>query len=369
MTAAAGAVADAWPAAVAPPPTMRALVFREFGGPDVLHLETVPTPQIGPDDVLIRVAAVSVGRLLDLVARSGRHPYATFTFPHILGAEHAGVIVATGANVAGLEVGDRVATFPVLTDPACPMVRAGYEELSPTARIIGTHLPGADADYIAVPAGNVFGVPPDMGPADAVAVALAGVVAMNQFIRADLRPGQRVLVQAATSALGSTTALLARHLGAHVAVTSRDHKKRTRLRELGFDVVVDSASPTFIDDVHDAFDGSGADIVVDNLGDPTLWANGMSALAPGGAMVTSGAFLGNTVAVDLQRLYTFGHRVIGVRSGNKAAATRLWTEVHNGFRSIVDRTFALTAAVQAHEYVAANSNVGRVALLTESPNS
>ena len=366
MTAAADAVADAWPATVPPPPTMRALVFREFGGPEVLHLETVTTPQIGPDDVLIRVAAVSVGRLLDLVARSGRHPYATFTFPHILGAEHAGVVAATGANVVDLEVGDHVATFPVLTDPACPFVRAGYEELSPTARIIGTHLPGADADYIAVPAVNVFGVPPDMGPADAVAVALAGAVAMNQFIRADLRPRQRVLVQAATSALGSTTALLARHLGAHVAVTSRDHKKRTRLRELGFDAVLDSTSPSFVEDVRAAFDGSGADIVVDNLGDPTLWANGMSALAPGGAMVTSGAFLGKTVAVDLQPLYTFGHRVIGVRSGNKAAAARLLTEVHNGFRSIVDRTFPLTQTVQAHEYVAANSNVGRVALLTRA---
>jgi len=344
---------------------MRVVAFHEFGGPDVLRVDEVPTPQPAPGEVLIRIAAVSVGRLLDLVARSGRHPYAKFTFPHVLGAEHTGVVAAVGADVAGFDVGDRVATFPLLTDPDCPMVTAGFAELSPTARIIGTHLSGAYADYIAVPATNVSAVPEGMSPAEAVAVALAGVVAMNQFTRAGLVAGQRVVVQGASSALGSTTALLARHLGARVIVTSRDETKRERLRELGFDAVLQASSPTFAADVRDVFDGSGADIVVDNLGDPALWTHGMDALAPGGAMVSSGAFLGRTVPVDLQRLYSFGQRVIGVRSGNLAAARRLWAEAASGFRSVVDRTFPLTEAARAHEYVEASANVGRVALLTE----
>jgi NADPH:quinone reductase-like Zn-dependent oxidoreductase len=97
MTADAGAVGIVWPAAVAPPPTMRALTFREFGGPEVLHLETVPTPRIGPDDVLIRVAAVSVGRLLEYLDQHGLADFLrTFTIPHVLGADR-GVIAATGA--------------------------------------------------------------------------------------------------------------------------------------------------------------------------------------------------------------------------------------------------------------------------------
>ncbi|AEY85505.1 alcohol dehydrogenase [Streptomyces hygroscopicus subsp. jinggangensis 5008] len=90
----------------------------------------------------------------------------------------------------------------------------------------------------------------------------------------------------------------------------------------------------------------------------------MDGLAPGGTMVSSGAFLGRTVPVDLQRLYTFGHRVIGVRTGNKAAAARLWEEVRRGFRSVVDRTFPLSEAAQAHEYLESSANVGRVVLLT-----
>ena len=283
----------------------------------------------------------------------------------MLGAEHTGIIAAVGDDVTGFTIGDQVATFPVLTDPNCPMVAAGFAELSPTARIIGTHLAGAYADYIAVPASNVFAVPGGMSPADAVALALAGVVAMNQFTRAGLVAGQRVVVQGASSALGSTTALLARHLGARVIVTSRDEAKRTRLRELGFDAVLQASSPDFADEVRAVFDGNGADLVIDNLGDPLVWTHGMDALHAGGAMVSSGAFLGRTVPVDLQRLYSFGQRVIGVRSGNLTAAQRLWAQAGSGFRSVVDRTFPLTEAARAHEYVEASANVGRVALLTE----
>lgn len=365
MRTPAATTTQGWPSPGPVPTAMRAVAFHEFGGPEVLRVGEVPTPHPGTGEVLIRVAAVSVGRLLDLVARSGRHPYATFTFPHVLGAEHSGVVAAVGSGVKEFTVGDRVATFPVLTDPDCPMAAAGFAELSPTARIIGTHLSGAYADYIAVPATNVFPVPVDMSPADAVALALAGVVAMNQFSRAGLVAGQRVVVQGASSALGSTTALLARHLGARVIVTSRDETKRARLAELGFDAVLQASATTFADDVRAVFDGRGADIVVDNLGDPVVWTHGMDALAPGGAMVSSGAFLGRTVPVDLQRLYSLGQRVIGVRSGNLTAARQLWAEAAVGFRSVVDRTFALSDAARAHEYVEASANVGRVALLTE----
>ncbi|ANI40577.1 zinc-binding dehydrogenase [Mycolicibacterium vaccae] len=347
---------------------MRAVTFHEFGGPDVLRVDEIPTPRPGPGEVLLRVAAVSVGRLLDVVARSGRHPYAKYTFPHVLGAEHVGVVAAVGDTVTGVAPGDRVATFPLVTDPACPFVAAGHPELSPTGRIIGTHLPGAYCDYIAVPATNVSAVPDDISPADAVALALAGAVAMNQFTRAGLEPGHRVIVQGASSALGSTTALLARHLGARVIVTSRSEHKRARLRALGFDTVLEGASPTFAADARAAFDGHGADLVIDNLGDPRVWANGMDALAIGGAMVSSGAFIGRTVPVDLQRLYTLGQRVIGVRTGNLAAADRVWKEAAAGFRSVVDRTFAMSEASRAHEYVESDAGVGRVALLTEPPS-
>jgi NADPH:quinone reductase-like Zn-dependent oxidoreductase len=352
-----------WPTVQPVPDTMRAVTFREFGPPEVLKMEEVPTPRPAPGEVLIRVAAVSVGRLLDLLARSGKHPYAHFTFPHILGAEHSGVVAALGDGVDSVQVGDQVAAFPSVFPEDDEMVRSGFAELSPALQIIGTHRQGAYAEYVAVPAVNVRVVPPEMTPAEASAVMLSGTVAMNQFDRiGGIREGMRVVVPGATSALGSTTALLARHLGATVIVTSRSEQKRSRLRELGFDHVLDATCDDFAVQVKRVFDGKGAQVIVDNLGDEGVWRRGFDALAPGGTVVSSGAFLGLEVPINLKRLYTLGQRVVGVRTGNLTALDNLWTQVHDGFRTIVDRSFPLEDAASAHRYVEADDNVGRVTL-------
>ena len=343
------------------PVEMTAVRFAEFGGPDVLHPERVAVPV--PREVLVQVRAVGVGRLLDLVARSGHHPYASFVLPHILGAEHVGVIAGHGAGVDAPPVGTRVAVFPVVNPIEDQHTLAGYPELSPALQIIGTHRPGAYAQYTAVPAVNVFAVPSGVSPTEAVAVALSGAVALNQFHRVGLRPGQRVLVQGASSALGSVTALLAQHLGARVVAASRSSAKRAGLRRLGLTHVVDPTAADFAESVHAAFDGHGPDVVVDDLGEPTLWAAGLAVLAPGGAVVSSGAFLGREVTVDLARLYSRGQRIIGVRTGTLTSAAHLWELVGSGFRADVDRTFGLTAAADAHRHIEAGANVGRVALL------
>jgi NADPH:quinone reductase-like Zn-dependent oxidoreductase len=342
---------------------MNAMPFRSFGEPEVLLSEVMTTPKPRPDEVLVRVAAVSVGRLLDLLARSGNHPYAHFSFPHVLGAEHAGTVVALGSQVTTVSIGDRVAVFPVIVTGDDEQTRAGYPELSPSVELLGTHRQGAYAEYCSVPATNVRVVPDGMSPEDAVALVLAGAVAMNQFMRVGgVGEGTRIIVIGATSALGSTTALLARHLGANVIVTSRSAEKRDRLRALGFEHVLNASDEVFVEEVKRIFAGRGAHVVVDNIGLADIWQRDQQCLAPGGAIVSSGAFLGLEAPVNLKTLYSFGHRIIGVRTGNLASLDRLWAEVDRGFRSVVDRTFMITDAPSAHHYIEAGENVGRVLL-------
>lgn len=357
---------NAWPSVTTVPDYMAAAVFRKFGDPEVLQMESVPTPAPKPGEVLVRVASVSVGRLLDVVARSGKHPYASFTFPHILGAEHAGVVAALGPGVSGLQIGNKVAGFPVVVQGEDDFTRAGYSELSPRLQLVGTHRPGAYAQYVCLPAENLTVVPQTMTPADVTALALAGPVAMNQFTRAGgVGEGTRVIVQGATSALGLTTALLAKHLGAEVIVTSRHESKQAQLRAFGFEHVLDAVEPSFVDEVGEVFGGKGAQLISDNLGAPLVWEHGLQVLAPGGVVVSSGAFLGHNVPVNLQRLYSKGQRVIGVKTGNLAAVGQLWQEVTKGFRTVTDRTFTLEQAPAAHHYVEAGCNVGRVSLVVE----
>ncbi|WP_224404063.1 alcohol dehydrogenase catalytic domain-containing protein [Pseudonocardia sp. ICBG1034] len=352
-----------WPVAATPGDTMSATVFAEFGPPDVLHRATVATPRPAADEVLVQVAAVSVGRLLDLSARAGTHPYAKFDLPHVLGAEHAGVVAALGAEVSGLEVGQRVAVFPAVSCGACALCLRGVEEACPSLQLIGTHRPGAYADYVAVPARNVHPVPEGVSPVEASALALSGPVARNQLTRAGFEPGQWVLVQGAASALGSTTVALARHLGGRVVATSRSAAKRERLAALGIEAVLDATSPTFVADVRELTDGHGVDLAIDDLGEPAVWAATMDALAVAGTVVTSGAFLGGGVSMNLLRLYSSCQRVVGVRTGNPASVRATWAEVALGFRPVLDRAFPIDQAAAAHCHVESDTNVGRVSLV------
>ena len=354
----------AWPEAGPVPATMRAVVFREFGPPEVLTLDEVATPEPQPGELLIKVAAVAVGRTLDLSARAGMEPFASaVVFPHILGAEHAGTVAALGAGVTGFSPGDPVATFPVYNAFEDEYTQSGNSEQSPGVRMVGIHRPGAYAEYVAVPASNVRVVPEGVDPGEAVGVVLAGSVAMNQFTRiGGIRPGMRVVVPGATSALNSTIALLAKRLGANVIVTSRDEAKRARLREIGFEHVLSAQDDDFAEQVRAAFGGQGAQLVVDNLGSEEIWRRCFDALAPGGTVVTSGAFLGLEMPINLRRLYLLSQRVVGVRTGNLASLDLAWAELAAGFRALIDRTFPLEDAVEAHRYVASSENVGRVIL-------
>ena len=356
---------NAWPELRTIPAEMTAVTFRKHGGPDVLRIEVLPVPTLDADEVLVQVAAVAVGRLLDLAARAGTHPYAKFSFPHVLGAEHSGVVAAVGPEVTSVQVGDRVAGFPVVTCRTCRQCLSGRDELCQSLKIIGTHRQGAYAEYVAVPASNLHHVPKGLDPIDTVALALGPAVAMNQLRRAEMKAGDWVVVQAATSALGSVSAALARHLGANVIVTSRDDDKRRRLNELGFEHVLDGTTADFPDHVR-RLSGGGAQVVVDNIGDVDLWRNSQLALAPGGVVVSSGAFAGHDVPVDLKRLYSLGQSVIGVRTGNRESCRLAWTEVERGFRAPATTTFPLADSAPAHQFLEEDLNVGRVALVVGS---
>lgn len=367
MTASTDVPAGVWPAAVTPGAEMSAVVFSEFGPPEVLHRATIATPEPGADEILVQVAAVSVGRLLDLRARAGTHPYAKFVLPHVLGAEHAGVVAAVGSEVTSARVGDRVAVFPSVCCGECRHCLRGRAEACQSLQLIGTHRQGAYADYVAVPARNAVAVPAGISPVEASALALSGPVAQNQLTQAGFEPGMWVLVQGAASALGSTTATLAAHLGARVIATSRSAEKRTRLEAAGIEFTLDGTSPTFTRDVLDITDGHGIDIAIDDLGEPAMFASTLDVLAVAGAVVTSGAFLGGGASVDLLRLYSRCQRVIGVRTGNPASVQASWAEVPRGFRPVVDRSFPLDQAAEAHHHVESDTNVGRVALVTARP--
>ncbi|HXG36376.1 MAG TPA: alcohol dehydrogenase catalytic domain-containing protein, partial [Dehalococcoidia bacterium] len=135
---------------------MKAVVLREFGGPEVLRLEDVATPTPAEGQVLIQVHAVSVNRTLDLQVRKDGGNYGV-TLPLVLGVDPSGVVVETGPDVERPKVGERVTTFPFYPCGRCPNCRVGKQcELS---RMIGVHSWGGYAEYMLAPAANCIPIP------------------------------------------------------------------------------------------------------------------------------------------------------------------------------------------------------------------
>lgn len=341
--------------------------MRSFGGPDVLQIADVPVRRPGHEEVLVRVSAVSVGRLLDVAARAGNLGWARISVPHILGAEHVGVVQRLGRDVRGVTVGDRVAVFPVVADGTCPMCLRGREEACVDLEIVGVHRQGAYAAYTTVPARQLHVIPDDVTDEEACALALAGPVARQQLDRAGASPGAWVMVQAAGSALGACGALLAKFDGMRVIGTTRRTDKLPALRRIGVDAALNWQSANFIEDVLNLTNGRGVDVVIDNIGDPSMFLTSAAALATGGVIVSSGAFAGGSVTLDLQRLYLRNQHVLGVRTANLDSVRRVWQDVARGFRTAVDRSFPIAQAADAHRYVERQDKVGRVLLTADWP--
>ena len=325
-------------------------------------MSEAPVPRPTSGEALVRVRAVSIGRTLDIAARSGGLPFAQIALPHILGAEHAGVVEAVDPGVDHVKPGDRVAVFPVVSCGRCRFCEAGRQESCNELQLIGIHRPGAYADYSCVPARNLHRIPDALSDVDAAALALSAPVAVHQLEQACVRDGSWVLVQAAGSALGSMTAVAAMHRGARVIATSRRGWKRERLVDLGVVAALDAEQEDFVERVRELTSGEGVDVIVDNIGSQSLWEAGLKVLAPTGIVVTSGAFVGERVEVDLRTFYTRSFRLIGVRTANTAAVADAWRAVETGLRPVVDRTFPLEHAAAAHSYLEEDQNFGRVAL-------
>ncbi|MGA7608587.1 MAG: alcohol dehydrogenase catalytic domain-containing protein, partial [Xanthobacteraceae bacterium] len=171
---------------------MKAIVLREFGPPDVLRLEDIATPSPGPGELVLKVHAVSVNRTLDLVVRAGLYARKP-PLPHILGVDPCGVVAAVGRCVTTRKVGDRVVCEAIIgTEP------------NGAPRLLGVNAWGGYAEYVKVPAHTTHVIPDGLDFLTAAVVARHAPLAFTQLRdRAQVKPGEWVLVMGAAGGLGS----------------------------------------------------------------------------------------------------------------------------------------------------------------------
>ncbi len=232
-----------------------------------MKLEEVPTPEPGPGEVLIEVAAVSVNRTLDCIVRSGKYPRPV-KLPHILGVDPVGTVVATGAGVTDRKIGDRVAMTLHLSKPGEPL------------NLIGIDCWGGYAKYLKLPVRNTYRLPEKLDFHTACVVARHAPLAHNMLRnKVKLQSGEWVLVMGAAGGLASFIVQIAKHLGAHViAAAGTDHHVEVALG-LGADHGINYRKQDLTVEVQKLTGGKGAQVVCENIGDPELFPKAFAALA------------------------------------------------------------------------------------------
>ena len=342
---------------------MKAIILKEFGGPEVLRLEEAPIPPPASGEILVAVHSVSVNRTLDLSVRSGNYPVKV-QLPHVLGVDPAGIVAEAGAGVDNLKTGDRVAVVSFIACQTCRYCARGEETNCLSSRHIGLHRWGGYAEYVAVPARNAFKLPGAISFAEGSVITRHFPMAFNLLAsKADLKPGEWVLVMGATGALGSCCVQVAKMLGAKVIAGAGADLRVEVAKSYGADFGVNYRCQNLTEEVMRLTDGQGVDVVCENIADPSLWPEALNSLGIGGRLVTAGAHGGGTVTLDVKRLYMRRLRIIGAAGTNLLDVDKALAAAASGeIRAIIDRTMPLPDAAEAHRILERNETVGKIIL-------
>jgi putative PIG3 family NAD(P)H quinone oxidoreductase len=329
---------------------MRAVVISSYGGVEGIGVQEVDTPPAPTADrVRVRVHAAGLNRA-DILQRRGHYPAPPGYPTNIPGMEFAGEVESIGDAVRTWKVGDHV---------------------------FGITGGGAQAEFVVVPESNLARIPPELDWVEAGAMPEVFITAHDAlFTRAGLHMGERVLIHAAASGVGTAAIQLAHAAGATVYGTSRTADKLQRLDELnlGLDksVAVGVEPANFVEAVKKWTNGAGVDVILDLVGGNYLAAN-LEALAYRGRLICVGTMAGAKSEIDLglllrKRATFIGTMLRGRSIEEKAEATRLFASsvlplVSRGaIRPVIDRVYPVDEIRDAHERMESNASFGKIVL-------
>ena len=339
---------------------MKAIVVEKHGGTEELHMKDVPPPDPG-GGALVRVHAVALNHL-DLWVRRGV-PGHKFPLPLIPGSEVSGVIEALPPNTTVWKVGDPVVVSPGISCGMCSACLAGRDPLCSAFEILGENRNGGCAELLAVPVRNLLAKPEGLSFAEAAAIPLDFLTAWHMLIsRAELRPGETVLIHAGGSGVGSAGIQIAKLWGARIITTVGSPEKETRARELGADEVIQYRQVDFLQEVKRLTARRGVDVVFEHVGADTF-ERSVRSLARGGRLVTCGATTGAEVTINLRLIFFKLLSILGSTMGSLSELHEIMKLVEQKrLRAVVDRVLPLDEIATAHDLLESRQIFGKVVL-------
>ena len=341
---------------------MKAVLFRQHGGPEVLEYTHFPSPEPKPGEALIRLRAAALNRM-DVMVRNGWQGL-KLELPHINGADGAGEVIAFGDTETGeLETGVPVVINANLGCGKCKFCLDGRYNMCRNWHLLGETLRGTYAEYISLPIKQLYRLPKGFDFHQAAAAALVYQTAWHSLVkRGNLEKGETVLIVGAGGGVNTASIQIAKCVGAQVIVVGSNAKKLERAESLGADILIDrSREEDWSKAAFLATNKRGVDVVVDNVG--TTFMQSLRALRKGGRLLTVGNSDGPRFEIDNRYMFAKHLSIIG----STMSTLREFKEVMDllvagKLKPVIDTTFPLKDADKAQERLWRNENFGKITL-------
>ena len=343
---------------------MKAAVYREHSEDprQVVKIEDIDAPKPESSEVLIEVEAASYN-YNDLWGIWGKP--IKIPMPHISGSDAAGTVVEIGENVtANIKIGDRVVAHPNLTCRICYECTSGREYDCLNRKVWGFQtgpLWGGFAQYTHLPAVNVVKLRDNVSFNDAAAISMVGMTAWHMLVtRANIRPGQTVLIMGGGSGMGIAGIQIAKLFNCLVIATAGNKDKMDKCLQLGADFAVNHRESHWYKKVREITNKQGVDVIFEHIGKSTF-PQELSLLKMGGTLVSTGATTGYDSTIDLRYLFFKGINLLGATQGTKAGLEEVIRWVSEGkIRPIIDTILPFSNMVEGHVKMAESQLFGKI---------
>jgi NADPH:quinone reductase-like Zn-dependent oxidoreductase/4-amino-4-deoxy-L-arabinose transferase-like glycosyltransferase len=353
--------------------SMKAVLFHQHGGPEVLEYADFPMPEPKPGEALIRLRAASVNRM-DVFVRNGWHGL-KLEMPHINGADGAGEVVSISPPLlsgegdpkdrvrSGLRSDDHILINPNLGCGQCEYCLAGKDNLCADWHLLGETVRGTYAEYVSIPVRQLYKLPDDFDFHQAAASALVYQTAWHSLVkRGNLKQGETVLIVGAGGGVNTASVQIAKYIGAQVVIVGSDAQKLERAQSIGADILIDrSKEADWSKSVFLATNKRGVDVVVDNVG--TTFMMSLRALRKGGRLLTVGNSGGPKFEIDNRFIFAKHLSIIGSTMSTMEDFNEVMGLIVAGkLKPVMDKVFPLKDAAAAQERLWKNENFGKITL-------
>ncbi len=342
---------------------MKAAVYREHNRDPrkVVKIEDIEMPSLKPSEVMVKVeaAAYNYNDLWGIWGEPIKIP-----MPHISGSDAAGTVEEIGEDVNHVKVGDRVTLHPNLTCRVCHECTSGREYDCRDRMVWGFQtgpLWGGYAQYTRMPEGNVVKLPENVSFIDAAAITMVGMTAWHMLVtRAEIKPGQKVLIMGGGSGMGIAGIQIAKLYNCEVIATAGTGDKMDKCLELGADHAVNHREDDWYKKVRRITNGQGIDVIFEHIG-KSVFPQAVGLLKNGGTLVSTGATTGYDSALDLRYLFFRGINILGATQGTRAGLEEVIRWVSKGrIKAVIDSILPFSSMTEGHVKMADSQLFGKV---------